>query len=830
MKKRLSKSLSVRLPLLFAASVLVIMGVMIPVVYMRFHNRMIEQYTRMAQGVTQLMVNAFDGDKVDEYIQKNTELPEYSNTVDYLYSLRDNYPDILYMYIYRFEEDGGHVVIDLDADWWENGEGYPVGSVWSLNELEEPFASHQHKVMEGEEIAGYSELTKEDGYLFTYTRPIFKSDGSYACTACVDFSMDNLKSMDIAFTLGLSLALLGIGTIVLIADIFIVRKRITKPIDELSNCVSNFAYDTEDDRKRNIEQLDKLNIQTGDEIEVAYHTLQSVTRDNFEVTASLTQAFDDVHDRDGLITAMAADYRSVYYADLDKDECVCYRTSSVMPNRMWAGKEFSFTQGFTEYAQHCVAEEDREGFLQFIDPNNIREGLANEAMLSYRYLSVIDGVEQYEMLRIAGVRRIEERDDHIVHAIGVGFSNVDRETRDAMEQNRALAEALTRAEEANAAKTAFLSSMSHEIRTPMNAIIGLDNIALHDSSISLDTRESLQKIGSSAKHLLSLINDILDMSRIESGRMQLKEDEFSFPQMVEQINTIINGQCEDKGLMYQSHVAEDVDEYLVGDDLRLKQVLINILGNAVKFTDSPGTVSFDVEQTRSDDDVHTLCFTIVDTGIGMDESFVPKLFDPFVQEDATTTNRYGGSGLGMALTKNMVDLMGGTIAVESKKGHGTTFVVSIPFKGAHHVDVVEEPSAPATEACITGLHVLIAEDQEMNAEVLADLLDLEEITSEWAQNGQIAVEMFKESEAGHFGAVLMDMRMPVMDGLDATREIRALDRPDARAVPIIALTANAFEEDVRDCLSAGMDAHLSKPVDIDLLVEKLGELLARGER
>ena len=829
MKKRLSKSLSVRLPLLFAASVLVIMGVMIPVVYMRFHNRMIEQYTRMAQGVTQLMVNAFDGDKVDEYIQKNTELPEYSNTVDYLYSLRDNYPDILYMYIYRFEEDGGHVVIDLDADWWENGEGYPVGSVWSLNELEEPFASHLHKIMEGEEIAGYSELTKEDGYLFTYTRPIFKSDGSYACTACVDFSMDNLKRLDIAFTLGLSLALLGIGAIVLIADIFIVRKRITKPINELSNCVSNFAYDTEEDRKRNIERLDELNIRTGDEIEVAYHTLQSVTRDNFEVTASLTQALDDIHDRDGLITAMAADYRSVYYADLDKDECVCYRASSAMPNRMWAGKEFSFTQGFTEYAQHCVAEEDREGFLQFIEPNNIRAGLANEAMLSYRYLSVVDGVEQYEMLRIAGVRRIEERDDHIVHAIGVGFSNVDRETRDAMEQNRALAEALTRAEEANAAKTAFLSSMSHEIRTPMNAIIGLDNIALHDSSISSDTRESLQKIGSSARHLLSLINDILDMSRIESGRMQLKEDEFSFPQMVEQINTIINGQCEDKGLMYQSHVAEDVDEYLVGDDLRLKQVLINILGNAVKFTDSPGTVSFDVEQTRGDDNVRTLCFTIADTGIGMDESFVPKLFDPFVQEDATTTNRYGGSGLGMALTKNMVDLMGGTIAVESKKGHGTTFVVNIPFKGAHHVDVAEEPSAPATEACVTGLHVLIAEDQEMNAEVLADLLDLEEITSEWAQNGQIAVEMFKESEAGHFGAVLMDMRMPVMDGLDATREIRALDRPDARAVPIIALTANAFEEDVRECLSAGMDAHLSKPVDIDLLVEKLGELLARGE-
>ena len=828
MKKRLSKSLSVRLPLLFAVSVLVIMGVMIPVVYLRFHNRMIEQYTRMAQGVTQLMVNAFDGDKVEEYIEKNTELPEYRETVDYLYTLRDNYPDILYMYIYRFEEDGGHVVIDLDADWWVNGEGYPVGSVWSLDEMEEPFSSHLSEVMEGEEIAGYSELTKEDGYLFTYTRPIFHSDGSYACTACVDFSMDNLKAVDTAFTLGLWLSLLGIGVVVLVLDIYIVRKRITRPIDVLSRCASSFAYDTEEDRRHNIQLLDELNIQTGDEIEDVYHTLQSVTRDSFEASMNLSRALDDIHGRDGMITAMAADYRSIYYANLDNDECVCYRANAQLSDSMWAGRVFGFRQGFADYAQLYVVEEDREGFLRFVEPDNIRAGLAHEDMISHRYLSVITGTEQYEMLRIAGVRRIEERDDQTVHAIGVGFSNVDRETRDSMEKNRALTEALTRAEEANAAKTAFLSSMSHEIRTPMNAIIGLDNVALRDPSISSDTRDSLQKIASSAKHLLSLINDILDMSRIESGRMQLKEEEFSFPEMVEQINTIINGQCKDKGLTYKSRVMGAVDEYLVGDDLRLRQVLINILGNAVKFTDAPGTVSFGVEQTQSTDEMRALRFTITDTGIGMDESFIPKLFDPFAQEDATTTNRYGGSGLGMALTKNMVDPMGGAIAVESKKGQGTTFVVDIPFGKAHHVVITAESSVSDTAVSVAGAHVLIAEDQEMNAEVLADLLDLEEITSEWARNGKIAVEMFRDSEPGHFDAILMDMRMPVMDGLSATREIRWLDRPDAVTIPIIALTANAFEEDVRECLDAGMDAHLAKPVDIDLLARRLGQLLGES--
>ena len=518
----------------------------------------------------------------------------------------------------------------------------------------------------------------------------------------------------------------------------------------------------------------------------------------------------------GMITAMAADYRSIYHANLDKDECLCVRASEKIPGgRMWEGRSFSFREGFTEYANHYVCEADRNAFLRFIEPDNIRAGLAIEKMIALRYLTVKDGVEQYEMLRIAGVRTIDERDDNIVHAIGAGFSNVDRETRGALEQNRALTEALTRAEEANAAKTAFLSSMSHEIRTPLNAIIGLDNVALHEPNISPRTREELEKIGSSARHLLSLINDILDMSRIESGRMVLKNEEFSFREMINQINVIIHGQCADKGLDFVCNQLEPLDGYFTGDDLRLKQIVINILGNAVKFTDAPGTVTFTVAQQDAPDGRAIMRFTVKDTGIGMDAVFLPKLFDPFVQEDATTTNRYGGSGLGMAITKNMVDLMGGQIEVESEKGRGTTFTVRIPLKKAAHVAVAPKPEGQSPS--LAGLHMLIAEDMELNAEILTDLLDMEDITSEWAANGRQAVEMFENSAPGHFSAILMDMRMPVMDGLTATRAIRALDRPDAAAIPIIALTANAFEEDVQHCLQAGMNAHLSKPVEMEQL-------------
>ena len=383
------------------------------------------------------------------------------------------------------------------------------------------------------------------------------------------------------------------------------------------------------------------------------------------------------------------------------------------------------------------------------------------------------------------------------------------------------------AENASRAKSRFLSRMSHEIRTPINAIIGLDSIALRDESISPHTRDELNKIGTSARHLLSIVNDILDMSRIESGRMELKEEKFSFRDFLEQICIIVDGQCEDKGLRFVCIREEGLEEYYVGDSLKLKQVLINVLGNSVKFTDAPGTITLNVAQTACNDERATLRFEMTDTGIGMDKEFIPKLFEAFSQEDTGNTTRYGGSGLGMAITRSFVDMMGGTIRVESEKGFGSSFTVTVTVGRAKENEkaATAGKEAKSAEVLPDRLHLLIVEDQEMNAEVLADLLELENISSEWAENGKRGVEMFAESEKGRFDVILMDMRMPVMDGLTATREIRKLDRPDASTIPIIALSANAFEEDVRQCLEAGMNAHLSKPVDLDRLKETLGRLL-----
>ena len=664
-------------------------------------------------------------------------------------------------------------------------------------------------------------------------------------------------------------------------------------------------------------------------------------------------------DLDNMITAMASDYRSVYHVDIDTDDAVCYRVDPDDPNQTPEGVHFPYHDWITQYGSLYVDEEYREGFLAFTDPENIRAALATKDIIAYRYLARRDGSEYYEMLRMAGVRHPKDRADHIVHAIGMGFTDIDVEMRDALATNRALSEALAAAEEANKAKTAFLSNMSHEIRTPMNAIIGLDSLALQNETLPAETREYLEKIGESAHHLLGLINDILDMSRIESGRLLIRKEEFSFRNMLEQINTMVMSQCAEKGLHYECRVIGGVSDYYIGDDMKLKQVLINILSNAIKFTDAPGDVTLTVERTAVFGDHSTVRFRISDTGIGMERAFIPKIFDAFTQEDSSRNNKYGSTGLGMAITKNIVELMNGTISVESEKGVGTEFTVIVTLnnsdqKGpvtnyispndlrilvvddeeiaAEHARIVLDEVGIKADTCydgqtamhmlelqhakhepyslvlldwkmpdmdglevakeirklydkettviiltsfnwdeildeaihigvdsflakplfasnvldefervarknnmslykekkrarLKGRRILMAEDVFINAEIMRQIIMAREAEIDHAENGKLAVDTFAGSPAGYYDAILMDVRMPEMDGLEATAAIRALDRPDAKAIPIIALTANAFDEDVQRSLQVGMNAHLSKPVEPEHLYQTLEELI-----
>lgn len=302
MKDKNMKSLSVRLPLLLLLSLVITMAVVIPLVYYRFYNRMIDDYARLARGATNLMAEAVDGDKIEEYVEKNYELEEYREIVSHFKKLKENYPDILYIYVCRIEEDGGHIIFDLDAEGVENGEAYEVGYVF---ELEEPFASEIPNIMAGKETPGYAVHTQEDGFLYSYIRPIYRSDGSYACSACVDFSMDYVQKADSVFTRNLFLILLLIAVILFTAEVVIIQKWVTKPIDELSHCAEKFAYKTEDDRRNNIELLEKVNIHTGDEIETVYEMLKNVTTDSYMATANLSLAINDILDKDEQISEIS---------------------------------------------------------------------------------------------------------------------------------------------------------------------------------------------------------------------------------------------------------------------------------------------------------------------------------------------------------------------------------------------------------------------------------------------------------------------------------------------------------------------------------------------
>ena len=550
------------------------------------------------------------------------------------------------------------------------------------------------------------------------------------------------------------------------------------------------------------------------------------------VFRSLTNSYHTVW----LINDVETEECSLYHTDMDEAHAEAIRN---------ALSHAKYTDAKTEYVNTMVAEEDRERMQEQISFHYILEQFKTKNQFSINFIRDLEAGPRYYRIDFAKVKMPGGKT-----GVTMGFRDVDEEARKQLaveeaerERNAALEEALGAAEQASKAKTAFLSNMSHEIRTPMNAIIGLNDLALNEPDVPDKVRDYLTKIGASAQHLLSIINDILDMSRIESGRTALKNEEFSFIEGLEQINTIIGGQCREKGLTYECKTVGKIDDSYVGDGMKLRQILINILGNAVKFTPEGGTVSLTVEEGKRYKGKATLKFIIEDNGIGMSKEYLPTLFDPFTQEDSSTTSKYGSTGLGMPLTKRMVDLMNGRIDVESEKGKGTVFTVRLTFgeavgngddqasshsheeKPDAEVKEIDKETAELSRADLKGRRILLAEDMEVNAEIMVMVLKMREIEADVAVNGRIAVEKYIEHPDRYYDAILMDMRMPEMDGLEATRIIRASGKGDAKDIPIIALTANAFDEDVQRSLQAGLNAHLSKPVEPESLFDTLERLI-----
>ncbi len=407
------------------------------------------------------------------------------------------------------------------------------------------------------------------------------------------------------------------------------------------------------------------------------------------------------------------------------------------------------------------------------------------------------------------------------------FYLTDNRNRKLMEQkeesNRILKEAAEEAQSANKAKSEFLSHMSHDIRTPINGIMGMTEIALKNVSDAARVEDCLGKISNSSQHLLSLINDVLDMSRIESGKVTISSAPMNMIVTTDGCASIIGGQLLDRDVELVREFGGFAHPNLLGDELHLRQILINILGNAVKFTPDGGKIYFRVKETGSADGKANYHFEIEDTGIGMKPEYLKHIWEPFSQEDGGNRTNYKGTGLGMTITKQFVDMMGGTIAVESRLHEGSKFTIDLSFD----IDTNVEPTAETPEETnldLEGMRVLLVEDNELNTEIARFMLEEAGVTVICVENGKLSVELFQNSEPGSFDVILMDIMMPVMNGLDAARAIRALDRPDAKTIPIVAMTANAYEDDVRRALEAGMNGHLAKPIDTALLYRTLGEL------
>lgn len=389
------------------------------------------------------------------------------------------------------------------------------------------------------------------------------------------------------------------------------------------------------------------------------------------------------------------------------------------------------------------------------------------------------------------------------------------------ETNRELNQLRMVAESANAAKSTFLNNMSHDIRTPMNAIIGFTTIAMKHSPPP-EIKSCLDKISESSEHLLALINDVLDISRIESGKIKYTPTPVDIAEVSDSVLTIMYGYLSNRNITFKTELEEPQTHYVLTDAVRVREVLVNILGNAVKFTYDGGTIIYAVSYHPGKDERHiNVRYRIADTGIGMAEEFVDHIFDEFSQEEHGARTQYQGTGLGMAITKRYVDLMGGTISVESKKGVGSTFTVELPMEITDACEIKKKDYS-AGNIDLAGMKILLAEDNELNAEIAIVQLEELGIQITRAANGDEAVRFFAENPQGTFDLILMDVMMPKMNGYEATKAIRSLqNRPDAVTIPIIAMTANAFAEDVQASLDAGMNGHLSKPIVMDEVIKTI---------
>lgn len=676
-----------------------------------------------------------------------------------------------------------------------------------------------------------------------------------------------------------------------------------------------------------------------------------------DCTAQKLQEKKNEHRQMKLLQALSIDYSLVCFVEVSTGMVFPLQNNTEKSERSTFSKKIPLRESMELYIQNSVYEDDREMLRNAVSLENLKNVLTDKKLYCINYRVYKDGEIKYFQMRAVYIGTWDKD-----HGIVLGFRNVNEEIRNEIEQKNLLEDALLQANRANKAKSVFLSNMSHDIRTPMNAIVGFTTLALNHIDRQEQVQEYLKKIMTSGNHLLSLINDILDMSRIESGKMHLEEKPCRLPDILHGLHSILQADIRAKQLELYMDAVDIKNEEIFCDKLRLNQVLLNLLSNSVKYTGSGGIVSVRIiEKAGAPEGCANYEFHIKDTGIGMSEEFISHIFEPFEREKNSTLSGIPGTGLGMAITKNIVDMMNGSIEVKSKQGVGTEFIVTFTFRLNSEVKVTQtipelkdcralvvdddfntcdsvtymlgqlgmraewtlsgkeavlrtkqaamrndnysvyiidwlmpdmngievtrrirkeigdsvpiivltaydwsDIESEAKEAGVAAfcskplffseltdclysvinsednnktplvpksqnLHsgrILLAEDNELNQEIAVEILNEAGIDVEVADNGQIAVDMLKKSKPGYYRLILMDVQMPVMNGYEATKAIRKLENTELASIPILAMTANAFEEDKQAALASGMNGHIAKPIDINKLFESMDKILS----
>lgn len=522
-----------------------------------------------------------------------------------------------------------------------------------------------------------------------------------------------------------------------------------------------------------------------------------------------------------IIEGLSIDYESIFYVDLDKNTIQPYRVSSRLKKQF--GEKYSFKEfnGFDkEYISTWVYEEDKEILSKVTNPEYIREKLADEKSF-YVYYRVIDGENiEHLQLRVVDVGK----DDHISQII-LGYRSIDKEVRHEMEQKELLKIALEQAKSAIAVKNTFLSNMSHDIRTPMNAIIGFAALAKHSIDDQEKLMQCLDQIESSGTHLMNLLHDILEISRIESGTVSVEHEACSLRDILESVERKVLPWAKEKEISVTFDYSDIRHDGIYSDPQKLSQILLRLASNAVKYTENHGNISIIITEQTSLEDYAIFQFVVEDNGIGIDEHFLSHIYEPFERQKNTTLSKVQGTGLGLTITKNLVEMMGGTIQISSSLGKGSRFLVTLSLSIQHKQEPPQPDSDYSSFTYSPPKRILLVEDNQLNLEIEVELLQDAGFLLDTAEDGSIAVDKVKQAVPGYYDVILMDIQMPVMDGYQATRIIRSLSNPAQSKIPIIALSANVFDEDRKKSMESGMNLHLAKPIDLLKLLKAIHQMI-----